>query len=101
MNGQHHGGKGSAQRPGNQATFDANYDAIFGKKPAEPVPELKYYCQDCNKCYDKTEILVVELRDSYDIGDRTVWETCYEDYCGICGADGLVETYEEAEAYNA
>ena len=29
MNGQHHGGKGSAQRPVDQDKFNDNWDAIF------------------------------------------------------------------------
>jgi len=33
MNGQHHGGKGSAQRPANQEKFNSNWDAIFAPKP--------------------------------------------------------------------
>ena len=32
MNGQTHGGKGSKQRPTNQAKYAANWEAIFGNK---------------------------------------------------------------------
>ena len=32
MRGQHHGGKGSAQRPTDQAKYDAGWDKIFGSK---------------------------------------------------------------------
>ena len=35
MNGQHHGGKGSAQRPVDQDKFNDNWDAIFGPKTKE------------------------------------------------------------------
>ena len=35
MNGQHHGGKGSAQRPVAQAKFDLNWDAIFNSDPSD------------------------------------------------------------------
>jgi uncharacterized protein with von Willebrand factor type A (vWA) domain len=36
-------GKGSKQRPTNKATFDANFDAIFGKdkKPQEKKNDTK------------------------------------------------------------
>ena len=36
MNGQHHGGKGSAQRPVDQERFNANWDALFSK-PDDPT----------------------------------------------------------------
>jgi hypothetical protein len=32
MQGQTHGGKGSAVRPTDKKKFENNYDAIFGKK---------------------------------------------------------------------
>lgn len=40
MNGQHHGGKGSAQRSVNKEKYESNWDAIFSKKPtAQPDTE--------------------------------------------------------------
>ena len=38
MNGQHHGGKGSAQRPSNKAKFDSNWDAIFAPEKTKYRP---------------------------------------------------------------
>mgnify|MGYP006084776637 CR=1 FL=1 len=35
MNGQHHGGKGSAQRPTDQDKFNDNWDSIFAPKDKE------------------------------------------------------------------
>ena len=35
MNGQHHGGKGSAQRPVDRDKFNDNWDAIFAPKDKE------------------------------------------------------------------
>ena len=32
MKGQTHGGKGSAQRPTDQAKYEANWESIFGSK---------------------------------------------------------------------
>ena len=32
MKGQTHGGKGSAQRPTDQAKYEANWESIFGNK---------------------------------------------------------------------
>ena len=101
MNGQNHGGKGSAQRPGNQAAFEANYDAIFRKDTAPVVEDPKYYCYDCKKCYAKDEIILTELTDSYDIGDQTVWATMYDEQCGVCNSSNIVETTEDADAYDA
>lgn len=36
-----HGGKGSAQRPGDKKKFNDNWDRIFGKKEPEVKPEVK------------------------------------------------------------
>lgn len=43
MNGQHHGGKGSAQRSVDAGKFESNWDNIFGKKKAEPTARLTNY----------------------------------------------------------
>jgi len=59
MNGQHHGGKGSAQRPADQAKFDLNWDAIFNSDPSDKELEadlalLEYldvkYLEELGKC---------------------------------------------------
>ena len=59
MNGQHHGGKGSAQRPVAQAKFDLNWDAIFNSDPSDKELEadlalLEYldvkYLEELGKC---------------------------------------------------
>ena len=59
MNGQHHGGKGSAQRPVDQAKFDLNWDAIFNSDPSDKELEadlalLEYldvkYLEELGKC---------------------------------------------------
>lgn len=47
-------GKGSKRRPTNKATFDTNYDRIFGKQTYaacvlcdDPVDEDRKYCNGC------------------------------------------------------
>lgn len=53
MNGQHHGGKGTAQRPKNTAKFESNWDAIFGPKTIiEKSSEMPRYLAILS---DKTE----------------------------------------------
>ena len=42
MNGQHHGGKGSAQRPVDQEKFNNNWDAIYGSEVHPDHRKQKY-----------------------------------------------------------
>lgn len=82
MHGQHHGGKGSAQRTANQERFDNNFDAIFGKKK-EPQPEG--HCGRCDAPRFEGEFYLREEQDSYDIGDQTIWVTSVMGHCDVCG----------------
>jgi len=81
MHGQNHGGKGSAQRISNQERFNNNFDAIFGKKK-ETQPEG--HCARCDASRYEGEFYVREERESYDMGDQTVWETYEFKCCHVC-----------------
>ena len=43
MNGQNHGGKGSAQRPADQEKFETNWDKIFGEYKTDVSIKLQKY----------------------------------------------------------
>lgn len=81
MHGQHHGGKGSAKRAVNSEQFNNNFDAIFRKRK-EPQPEG--YCGRCDALKYEGECYTKQEQESYDIGDRTVWETVFWIHCDIC-----------------
>ncbi len=87
MNGQHHGGKGSAQRPVNQAKFESNWDAIFAPK----TPNYLWHCEQCDTDLAEGDFWQQEMRESYDVGDRVIWETVLIDRCENCGSDWLIE----------
>lgn len=90
MNGQHHGGKGSAQRPANQAKFDSNWDAIFGAKPGTP-PNYIWHCTKCGSDLTAEDTWQEVIKESFDIGECTVWEIAAMDRCENCGSDELIE----------
>ena len=106
MNGQTHGGKGSAQRPVDQAKFDTNWDAIFtrtsekqedqdfDKEMMETLfgeDDYIYVCNGCNQALTAHDMWSTETQEMYDIGDRQVWETLVEHHCEYCGSDNIEE----------
>jgi len=94
VNGQTHGGKGSAQRSVDQSKFDSNWDAIFATK-VQPRAEtggspFEWYCPEtvefgqhhCNSCgYGQTHA-VDTIREFEPNGEWKEWQ---KRTCLTCG----------------
>lgn len=106
MNGQTHGGKGSAQRPADLAKFEANWDNIFTKKSEKQEDRdfdremtealldddtYLYICNGCNQALTAHDVWSTETQEMYEVGGRQVWDTFVEHHCEYCGSDNIEE----------
>ena len=84
-----HGGKGSGQRPTNKAKYEANYDAIFGKKKAKP--KYTHECLDCGAKQHEDDMRVTTEVEAYDIGDAVFHQTMHFLHCETCDSENTEE----------
>jgi len=106
MNGQTHGGKGSAQRPADLAKFEANWDAIFNKTSEKQADrdfcqdltdklvagyDYTHHCNGCDQDLESCDMWQTEGQEMYDIGDQQVWEKYVIHHCEYCGSDDIEE----------
>jgi len=94
VNGQTHGGKGSAQRSVDQSKFESNWDAIFAPKvppkaetsgsPFEwynpETVEFRHY--DCASCGSVQNHAVDTIREFEPNGEWKEWQVVT---CLLCG----------------
>ena len=78
-------GKGSKQRPTDNAAFDDNFDRIFGKSKTLEQDKIKHWCNNCRSPLTDLQICTVK-------SPETAHSKASEDRaCELCGFGGVVD----------